>query len=75
MNFIEFTAVQIVSACGPRTQFISALNVTRSGDGKQIGFTQRLNRSGVCNFNSDKSLDISVQKKYFYSDNSSKVFI
>lgn len=56
----EYTAVQTVPGTGPNLQLGSFELVTRSGDGKQIGFTHRLKDNGVASFNKDKSFFISV---------------
>lgn len=59
----ERTAVQTLPGCGPSVHAGSSTVDTRSGDGKQIGRTQRLNCNGVFNLNNDKSFAISEEKK------------
>lgn len=48
----------MVPGSGPLVQFSSNFVVTRSGEGKQIGLTHRLNISGCSNRNNDTSLII-----------------
>lgn len=57
------TTVHIVPGAGPTIQFGSSLDVTRSGDGKQIGRTHRLNNNGVSSRKSDTSLTIANNNK------------
>lgn len=54
--FNLFTALQIVPGRGPLNHCGSLGNEVRSGDGKQIGFTHRLNINGVSNLKIDISL-------------------
>lgn len=53
------TAVQTLPGAGPYIHFSSCWSVMRSGEGKHMGRTQRLNRNGVLSRNNDKSLAIS----------------
>lgn len=60
------TTVQTVPAGGPYIQFESIFDVTRSGDGKQIGLTHRLNSNGVSNRISETSSSIATKIKHFF---------
>lgn len=55
--------MQNVPGAGPCIQFASNRDETRSGDGKQIGRTHRLNDNGFSKRNSDTSFNISETKK------------
>lgn len=57
------TTVQSVPGVGPSIQFGSNCDVTRSGVGKQIGRTHRLNVSGFSSRNNATSLIIAKVKK------------
>lgn len=60
--FRLLTTLHTVPGAGPNIQFGSSLEVTRSGEGKQIGRTHRLNNNGVSSRKSDMSFTIAVRK-------------
>lgn len=55
------TTVQVVPAGGPNIQFPSKAELTRSGDGKQIGRTHRLYSNGLSSRKRAKSFVIAVK--------------
>lgn len=61
LNQNQHTTVQTVPGDGPNIQLVSSLDVTRSGDGIQIGFTQRLKSNGLSSRNSDTSFIIAIK--------------